>query len=296
MPQKRETQVQQRDRQLGEEVYPTGGFHATRNPTRRPRYAGDVMTFLRAIQADIMILLSGRRADITALLRARQAEFSAHCRGKGAEFYAFPLWKKFLFVGASVLVLLFTINIPYLWRLEAERKHCASEWILDTAAPYHTTNQPLAFAPYSAKQYSSPITYYGYASHGVGLVKLDLQYYNLCDKCNTSVSLNRLYSYTPLELHSTQYVPNKPNTISVSQLMRHNDGEKISNKAVIIVYEHRALGLRIGNNLDIMAAEREGHYVLSARVPGRRTQCPDPKERSIFKVSEPNHSTTSLAM
>ncbi len=289
MPQKREDQVVQRARQLGQDVHPTD---ATQSSTRRPRQART--PFLHALRDDVMILLSGRRADITALLRARLADFHAHCRFKGAEVYALPLWKKFFFGIVFILWLLFVINIPYLLRLEVERKHCASEWILDTAAPYHTTNQLGAFA--ESKRYSSPVTYKGVESYGSGLVKLDLQYHKHIVKSNTSVTLESRYSYAPLELHFTQYVPTQANTISVSQLMNHNDGGLIPNKALLVVYEHRALGLRIDDKTNIMAGEIEGHYVLHARVPGRRTQCPDPKERSIYKVSETDYSSTTLAM
>ena len=83
------------------------------------------------------------------------------------------------------------------------KKGCTSEWIFDTAAPYHTTNQICAFADDSARPFCSPAIYKGVASHGFGLVKLDVQYSKPEAKDKTSVTLDPVCSYAPLDLYFT---------------------------------------------------------------------------------------------
>lgn len=281
MPRQRENQ--QRARQLGQDDHPTGSSDSTQISTHRPPQAPP--SLLHVIRDNGTIFLRAIRADITALFRARLADFCG-----------LPLWEKFFLVGIFIwlLVLIYLRQYP---GPSAVERHCTSEWILDTAAPYHTTNQLCSFGSGSETQrFEPPATYKGVNSHGFGKVKLDLQYINPEAKSNTSVTLDRFYSYAPLELHFTQYVPNKANTISVSQLMHHNDGGYFPNKAMLVVYEDRSLGLQIGGETNVMAQEINKHYVVKARVPGRRCKCPDSEERSIFEVSETDYSTTTLAM
>ena len=146
-------------------------------------------------------------------------------------------------------------------------RHCTSEWVLDTTAPYHTTNQLCAFADNSAKNFSSPAPYKGFESYGYGTVKLDLQYYNPEIRNSCGVPWDRLYRYGPLELHYTQYVPGRANTISVSQLVQHNNGETIPTKAELRVAFNRDLALKMGNDTYAFTQKVNGHYVLKARVP-----------------------------
>lgn len=303
MPRQRENL--QRAHQLDQDVHPTGSSNSTRNSARRPRQIDepffrklrtDVTALLRAIQADVMTLLRGRPSEITALVRQRLADL-----------YALPLWEKFYW-GSGIIVWLliclrFVVYVPSYPTPSEMKRHCTSEWIFDTAAPYHTTNQQCAFADYSThyyeghlptRRFDSPATYKGVESHGYGTVKLDLQYQNPKVQNATSVKVDRRYSYAPLELHFAQLVPKQANTISVSQLMHTNDGIQIPNKAMVIAFENRVLGLRIGNGTDIPAEKIRGHYVLRARVPSRACECPDLDERGIFKVSEIDYSTTKL--
>ena len=222
---------------------------------------------------------------------------------KEPRFTPYPLWKKLFYGGSIILLLAYGIDLathmPH--TPSAMKRHCTSEWILDTAAPYHTTNQPCAFASYPqyfddyapTKNYDSPVTYKGVKSYGYGMVKLDLQYRNPKVQHKTFTTLDHLYSYAPLELYFAQYVLKQANIISVSQLMSTNDGIQVPNEAAV-VFEDRKLGLRIGNETIVMAQDVKGHYVFKARVPGGGCECPDSQERGIFNVSETDYSTKEL--
>ena len=270
----RQQEKVQRARQLDQDVYPTnlGFLHL-------------IVAYLRSFGTDIITLLHGNRADNIALLRTRRAQFYAHCRHKGAEFYALPLWWK-LFYGIAIPLSLFFCfhTVPHMLGGIIDRSvHCTSEWILDTTAPYHTTNQLCAFADKSVQNFSSPAIYKGVEAYGYGTVKLDLQYIKpeLTDACYH----HRSFSYTPLELHYIQYVPERANTISVSQLMQYHDGKTIANEAMLSVLVSRGLALRMGNSTLVHAQNVDGHYVVKARVLRGNCRCPDRKERTIFKVS-----------
>ena len=230
-----------------------------------------------------MTLLRGDRADKIALLRTRRAQFYAHCRLIGAEMYALPLWWK-TYYGIAITLLL--ASWVLYWIYTVEQVHCTSEWILDTTAPYHTTNQLCAFADKSVGNFSEPANYKGAKACGYGTVKLDLQYFD--PKVTNGCCHRRHLLYTPLELHYTQYVPERANTISLSQLMQWNYGEALANKPMVASSASRELGLLMGTTLNdtiVWAEIIDGHYVLKARVPNRRCWCPDTKERGIFKVS-----------
>ena len=288
MPQQRE--ALQRARQLDQDVHPTSSSPSARRTTRRPRqdkFLPSIMTPLRVLGADVITLHHGDRADKIALLRGRRAFIYAHCREKGAEIYALPLWKKISWGITIISLVLYWLYVtPIIKDYLVQQRHCTSEWVLDTTAPYHTTNQLCAFADNSAKNYSSPATYKGLETYGYGTVKLDLQYYDPEIRDPSGVPWDRLYRYAPLELHYTQYVPGRVNTISVSQLMQHNNGETIPKEAELRVSSSRDLALQMGNDTYVYAQKVNGHYVLKARVPGWRCTCPDITERSIFQVSD----------
>ena len=145
------------------------------------------------------------------------------------------------------------------------------------------------------KRFDSPATYKGVESHGYGTVKLDLQYANpataaqnassLKNNLDRRYALDKRYAYAPLELHFAQFVPEQANTISVSQLMKTNNGMIVANQAMIIAFESRDLGLKIGNETNIPAEKVNGHYVFKARVPSGACECPDANERELFIVS-----------
>ena len=279
----------QRARQVDQDVHPTSSSSSARSTTRHP-HQDTLLTLnmapLRALRADVITLLHGNRADKIALLRARRAFIYAHCREKGAELYALTLWKKISWGITIISLVLYWIYVtPIIKDYSVQQRHCTSEWVLDTTAPYHTTNQLCAFADNSAKNCSSPATYKGLETYGYGTVKLDLQYYDPEIRDPSGVPWDRLYRYAPLELHYTQYVPGRANTISVSQLMQHNNGETIPNKAELSLSFSRDLALQMGNATNVFAQTVNGHYVLKARVPGWRCTCPDTTERSIFQVS-----------
>ena len=286
MPQQREALQRARD----QDVHPTGSSPSARKTTRRPRqnaFLPLIMARLRVLGADGITLLYGNRADKIALLRERRASIYAYCRRKEGEVYALPLGSKLSYGITIILLVLYWIYItPIITDISARQRHCTSEWILDTTAPYHTTNQHCAFADNSAKNFSSPATYKGFETYGYGTVKLDLQHYDPKIRDASGVPWDRLYRYAPLELHYTQYVPGRANTISVSQLMQHNDGGTIPNKAELRVSFSRDLALQVGNATKVFAQKVNGHYVLKARVPGWRCKCPDITERSIFHVSD----------
>ena len=174
--------------------------------------------------------------------------------------------------------------------------HCTSEWILDTTAPYQTTNQLCAFAEDSVKNLSSPATYKGVETYGHGIVKLNLQSYYSKAKNNEFVNTGFLLRYAPLELHFTQYVPKQANTSSVSQLMRHNDGVLIPHRVVLAVVKGPTLAIMIGNETIVVARNMKGHYIFKARVPSSGCRYRDSKERSLSKVSGSHYLTTHLAM
>ena len=165
------------------------------------------------------------------------------CRASNA---ALSHWEKLLLGGALILWVLAIVK-------DKREAHCTSEWILDTAAPYHTTNQLCAFAENSIKNFSCPTPYKGVETHGHGIVKLDLKSYAHKVKNNEFVSTGLLPRYAPLELHFTQYVPNQANTVSVSQLMRHNDGVLIPHRVVLAVVEGTTLAMIIGNETIVVA-------------------------------------------
>ncbi|KAK0511097.1 hypothetical protein JMJ35_006649 [Cladonia borealis] len=265
----RQQEKVQRARQLDQDVYPTnlGFLHL-------------IVAYLRSFGTDIITLLHGNRADNIALLRTRRAQFYAHCRHKGAEVYALPLWRK-LFYGISITLLL--ASWLFYWIYTVEQFYCTSEWILDTTAPYHTTNQLCAFADKTVGNFSSPAILKGAKAYGYGTVKLDLQYFD--PKVTNGCCNRRHLLYTPLELHYTQYVPERANTISLSQLMQYNNGEAIANRAMLAGSLSRQIGLLMGATLKdtiVWAKDVNGHYVFKARVPNRRCWCPDIKERRIF--------------
>ena len=267
----RQQEKVQRARQLDQDDYPAnlGVFHS-------------IIAYLRSFGTDIITLLHGDRADKIALFRTRRAQFYAHCRLLGAEMYVIPLWWK-IYYGIAITLLL--ASWVLYWIYTVKQFYCTSEWILDTTAPYHTTNQLCAFAK-SVGNFSEPATYKGAKAFGYGTVKLDLQYRD--PKVTNGCCNHRHLLYTPLELHYTQYVPERANTISVSQLMQYNNGEAIANKAMLVSPYNRELGLLMGTTEKgtiIWAKNLDGHYILKARVPNKRCWCPDYKERSIFKVS-----------
>ena len=238
----------QRARQLDQNVHPTDSSNPARRITRPPRQP--------ALFPSLM----------------------AFIREKGAEFYALPLWKK-LICGIAILLGLFFWHM--FGHMIDEKAHCTSEWILDTTAPYHTTNQLCAFADKSVENFSSPAMYKGVESYSYGTVKLDLQYFDP-EVTNGCCHHRHLY-YTPLELHYTQYVPERANTISVSQLLQYHDGETIANQAMLKTSNSRDLGLLMNNATVVWAQDVDGHYVVKAR--SKRYWLPNAKERSIFKAS-----------
>ena len=263
MPQPREKL--QRDRQLGQDA------RRARPPLLRALQA-DVMAFVRAVRENVMILSSLRRDDIMARFRVRRAAF-----------YAIHFWEKLFYMGTFIIMLLVSISMLQYSRLSELKRHCTSEWIFDTTAPYHPTNQVCVFADNSGKCFSSLATHEGVESYGYGIVKLDLQYHDPTVKNNTGVRPDHLYSYAPLELYFTQYVPNRANTISVSQLIRQKDLVLESNKKPLMVEEDGTLVLRIGDKPKILAQQSKGHYVFKARLPGGGCKCPDVAERCIFR-------------
>ena len=60
--------------------------------------------------------------------------------------------------------------------------------------------------------------------------------------------------------------------------MKTNDGTQAANKAGILTFGNRYLGLRIGNKTEIPAQEINGHYTFRARVPNGSCECPDLNE------------------
>ena len=293
MPRQRENV--QRARQLDQDVQPPDSSSPARSTTRPPHQP--------ALFAPLLAFIREKGVEIYAL-PIRRTLFHVV-----SEVYALPLWRTLFYMVSIFLFLIFwDCVLNFCSNLIDQKVHCTSEWILDTTAPYHTTNQLCAFADKSAKNFSSPAPYKGVEAYGYGTVKLDLQYFNreVADAKGVSwgdgihyapvklhrhpltVSWDRLLRYTPLELHYTQYVPERANTISVSQLMQHNDGKTIPNEAVLRVSVSRDLTLhigKVGNGTRVYAKNVNGHYVVNARVPRRSCRCPDRKERSIFKVS-----------
>ena len=243
----------QRARQLDQDVQPTGSADSARNTTSPPRK--DRIAKHRVLRAKVDTLLIWVGWGLCGV---------------------FCVWSWLYFINR--------------W---AKRGGCTSDWILDTTAPYHTTNQLCAFSEsyHPIKNFDSPVTYKGVETHSYGLVKLDLQYYIPTVVQNITIQQDHHPSYANLDLHFAQYVPEQANTISVSQLMKHNNGSiLLRNMARVDVSENGMLGLRIGDKTfgtTVPAKEINGHYVFKARVPPwlGHCECPDPKERSLFKVS-----------